>query len=83
MPEGFQDPVVATVDVPAHFGAELQRLDAMAEDGLVRIDADGVDVTDAGWYVVRAVAMVFDRYLRQPPSRGDDGAQPVRFSRVL
>jgi oxygen-independent coproporphyrinogen-3 oxidase len=71
------------VDVPAHFGAELQRLDALAEDGLVRIEADGVDVTDAGWYVVRAVAMVFDRYLRQPPSRGDDGAQPVRFSRVL
>jgi oxygen-independent coproporphyrinogen-3 oxidase len=55
----------------------------MAEDGLVRVDADGVDVTGAGWYVVRAVAMVFDRYLRQPPSRGDDGAQPVRFSRVL
>lgn len=71
------------VDVPAHFGAELQRLDAMAEDGLVRVDADGVDVTEAGWYVVRAVAMVFDRYLRQPPSSGGDGAQPVRFSRVL
>lgn len=72
------------IDVPADFGAELQRLESMADAGLVRLDADGVTVTDAGWYVVRAVAMVFDRYLGKPPSGGDgDGAQPVRFSRVL
>ena len=69
------------VDVPVRFGAELQRLDEMAADGLVRVDADGVQVTEAGWYVVRAVAMVFDGYLGRP--RGGDGEQVVRFSRVI
>ena len=35
-----------------------------------------VEVTAAGWYVVRAVAMVFDRYL-------SSGASRERFSRLV
>ena len=65
------------VDVPAQFGAELQRLDTFAAHGLLRVDADAVQVTDAGWYVVRAVAMVFDRYL------SGRGATRERFSRIV
>jgi oxygen-independent coproporphyrinogen-3 oxidase len=66
------------VSVPSSFGAELQQLDAMADAGLVRLDGDGVQVTADGWYVVRAVAMVFDRYLAA-------GARPAgeRFSRLV
>jgi oxygen-independent coproporphyrinogen-3 oxidase len=35
-----------------------------------------VQVTAAGWVLVRAVAMVFDRHLQQARERG-------RFSRVV
>ncbi len=49
---------------------------AFAEDGFVVVDEAAIRVTPAGWYVVRAIAMVFDRYLR-------DAASRERFSRVV
>ena len=71
----FVDPRDGRLDFKVKEG-----LDA-APPGLVRVDADGVQVTEAGWYVVRAVAMVFDGYLGRP--RGGDGEHVVRFSKVL
>ncbi len=59
-----------------YFAAELARLATLAEAGLVDIEAEAIQVTTAGWYLVRAVAMVFDRYLR------DDKARD-RFSRII
>jgi len=44
--------------------------------GLVELEPDGIRVTPAGWYVVRAIAMVFDRHLRADRAR-------ERFSRVI
>jgi oxygen-independent coproporphyrinogen-3 oxidase len=66
------------IAVPAHFGAELQQLDAMAQRGLLRLDERGVELTADGWSVVRAVAMVFDRYLAGAPPAVDG-----RFSRLV
>jgi oxygen-independent coproporphyrinogen III oxidase len=66
------------VDVPLCFADELRRLAPLAAHGLVHLHDDAVQVTDAGWYVVRAVAMVFDRYL----SHGG-GAARERFSRLV
>jgi len=37
---------------------------------------DGVEVTDMGWYFVRGIAMVFDRYLQADKNR-------ARFSRII
>ena len=37
---------------------------------------DAIEVTPSGWFVVRAVAMVFDRHLRADPTR-------ERFSRIV
>ena len=65
------------VDMATQFAPELKRLEAFAVDGLVRIDGNAVQVTEAGWYVVRALAMVFDRYLQSPVT------SPVRFSRLV
>ena len=56
--------------------AQLVRLAPLAAHGLVHLSEDAVTVTDAGWYVVRAVAMVFDRYLA--PQATDQ-----RFSRIV
>jgi oxygen-independent coproporphyrinogen-3 oxidase len=66
------------IDVPSAFSAELQRLQGLAEHGLVTVGERTIDVTAAGWYVVRAVAMVFDRYLSN-----SSGASRERFSRLV
>jgi oxygen-independent coproporphyrinogen-3 oxidase len=58
------------------FAPELERLERLAADGFVEIDTDAVRVTPAGWYVVRAVAMAFDRHLQADASR-------ERFSRIV
>ena len=34
--------------------------------GLVRVNTQEIQVTDKGWFCIRAIAMVFDRYL--PPA---------------
>ena len=56
------------------FGAEFERLEALAEQGLVQIGERDIQVTPTGWYFVRAVAMVFDAYV--------NSAQRERFSRI-
>ena len=68
---GFQ------IDFRRYFAAELQALAGFAAEKLVEIDLDQgrLEVTPTGWFVVRAIAMVFDAYLRVPAS----GAQ---FSRI-
>ena len=40
----------------------------MHDAGAIRIDATGIEVLAKGRLLVRAVAMPFDRYLRQGPS---------------
>lgn len=64
------------IDFRRYFAAELAQLEAMAGQGLLRIEADGLHVSPAGWYVVRGIAMVFDKYLQAERSR-------ERFSRII
>ena len=47
-----------------------------ADAGLVLLDESGIQVTAQGWFFVRAVAMVFDRYLQADRNR-------ARFSRII
>jgi oxygen-independent coproporphyrinogen III oxidase len=64
------------LDARHHFYPELERLAALADQGLVTLSGDGVNVTAMGWFFVRAVAMVFDRHLQ--------AARDVqRFSRIV
>lgn len=64
------------LDFGEYFGAELEQLRDHEAVGLVRIDGEGIQVTPAGWYVVRAIAMVFDRHLQSDRNR-------AKFSRIL
>ena len=57
------------VDFHRTFAAELQELKQLADDGLVEIQPDWIVVTPKGRLLVRAVCMVFDRYLRERRSR--------------
>ena len=52
------------IDFKAYFAEELKALRPLADDGLVEIGADWILVTPRGRLLVRAIAMVFDRYLR-------------------
>jgi oxygen-independent coproporphyrinogen-3 oxidase len=64
------------IDFRQHFARELEALEGLAEHGLVRLDATGVQVTDTGWYLVRAIAMVFDKNLQVDLDR-------ARFSKII
>ncbi|BEP96517.1 oxygen-independent coproporphyrinogen III oxidase [Acidovorax sp. sif1233] len=64
------------LDFRHYFSAELAQLDTMAEQGLVKVRPDGVEVTAMGWFFVRGIAMVFDRYLQADRNR-------ARFSRII
>jgi oxygen-independent coproporphyrinogen-3 oxidase len=69
------------VDFRRYFEPELRALITFERDGLVEIDLGdhgGIRVTPSGWYLVRAVAMVFDRYLQSGRREGRE-----RFSRVV
>jgi oxygen-independent coproporphyrinogen-3 oxidase len=64
------------LDFRRYFAAEMAQLEQLAQQGLVTVDEAGIQVTAEGWYFVRAVAMVFDRYLQADRSR-------AKFSRIL
>ena len=48
-----------------YFATELEELKPFVEDGLVDVDDEWLTITGRGRHVVRAVCMVFDRYLRE------------------
>ncbi|MDR2366112.1 MAG: oxygen-independent coproporphyrinogen III oxidase [Zoogloeaceae bacterium] len=63
------------IDFRRYFAAELEDLEAMQEAGLVRVENDWIIVLPPGRMLVRAVSMIFDRYLRAD--------QRTRYSKVI
>ncbi|MDP3618856.1 MAG: oxygen-independent coproporphyrinogen III oxidase [Ramlibacter sp.] len=64
------------LDFRKYFAAELAQLEELEAQGLVTLDDTCIQVTPAGWYLVRAIAMVFDRFLQTDRHR-------ARFSRII
>jgi oxygen-independent coproporphyrinogen-3 oxidase len=64
------------VDFRRHFAAEFEALRPLAEKGLVELTEREISVTPMGWFFVRGIAMVFDRYLQADANR-------KRFSRIV
>ena len=64
------------IDFGNYFAAEMEVMQDLAEQGLVTLDETGIQVTTNGWFFVRAVAMVFDRYLQADRNR-------ARFSKII
>ena len=62
------------VDFRRYFATEFAALGPLVADGLVRLSDHDLVVTEEGWFLVRAIAMVFDRHCR---------ANRTRFSRVV
>ena len=64
------------IDFRSYFATELDTLATLQEQGLVTLQPTSITVTERGWFFVRAVAMVFDRYLQADCNR-------ARFSRII
>jgi oxygen-independent coproporphyrinogen-3 oxidase len=64
------------IDFDKYFADEVEALVPLERDGLVRLGPGGLEVTPAGRLLLRPVAMVFDRYLREQASK-------TRFSKVI
>ncbi len=63
------------IDFASYFAEELRQLAVMADDGLLTISKDTVQVLPRGRLLIRNICMVFDRYLHQ--------GQAQRFSKVI
>lgn len=64
------------IDFKTVFAQELKLLQDMQEQGLVKLTDGGIQVTATGWFFVRGVAMVFDRYVQADRNRN-------RFSKII
>ena len=64
------------IDFKTLFAKELTQLEDMQAQGLVSLKDTGIEVTATGWFFVRGVAMVFDRYVQANLDRS-------RFSKII
>ncbi len=64
------------IDFKKYFSKELSTLIQQDYQGIVRVHTNGVQVTDVGWFFVRAVAMVFDKALQYNLNR-------TKFSKII
>lgn len=64
------------IDFNAYFESALERIQEMAEDGLLKIDKECLTVTPSGRLLARSICMEFDRYLQERKKE-------QRYSRVI
>lgn len=64
------------VDFKNYFSVELQELASFADDGMLTLDEDGIHVEPRGRLLIRSIAMVFDRRLREARTQ-------AKFSRLI
>ncbi|MYN37955.1 oxygen-independent coproporphyrinogen III oxidase [Duganella sp. FT109W] len=63
-----------------YFAAELDKLKAFEDDGLLTVDDEWISVTPKGRLLIRNICMVFDRYLGVAQ---DVAPQPLRYSKTI
>lgn len=64
------------IDFKTYFSKELDALQSLASDGLVEVEDNAIQVKNLGWFFVRGIAMVFDRYLQADKIR-------TKFSKII
>ena len=64
------------INFKEYFSSEMNLLRNFHEKDFIDLDDSGIQVTDTGWFFVRAIAMIFDRYLQLDQNR-------TRFSKIL
>ncbi len=64
------------IEFKTYFSTELDALQCLVSDGLVEVESNAIQVTTLGWFFVRGIAMLFDRYLQADNNR-------TRFSKII
>lgn len=64
------------INFKEYFAYELEQLEKYVAEGFVEVGDENIVVTPLGWYFIRALAMVFDKYLQKPDSS-------TRFSKII
>ncbi len=64
------------IDFNKYFSSEMEILAGLQSTGLVELEPSVIQVTPLGWFFVRGIAMVFDRYLQADRTR-------ARFSKII
>jgi oxygen-independent coproporphyrinogen-3 oxidase len=64
------------IEFKSYFATELEALREMVEAGLVRIEDQRIIVLPPGRMLVRAISMVFDKFLR-------NDRESKRYSKVI
>ena len=64
------------INFKEYFSSEMIQLQNFQEQDFLELDDSGIEVTETGWFFVRAIAMIFDRYLQLDKNR-------TRFSKIL
>ena len=57
------------LDFDSYFSSEIPQLKALEADGLIKVFADGIEVTPTGRLLIRNIASVFDTYLQRHGER--------------
>ncbi|MES2115010.1 MAG: coproporphyrinogen III oxidase, partial [Pseudomonadota bacterium] len=77
----YADLAIPGGQAPAdYFAADIERLRPLQEQGLLRMDANGLKVEMRGRLLIRNICMAFDRYLHAPR---EEGPSPMRYSRTI
>lgn len=64
-----------------HFEKEVIELKDLAQDGLIKMTNNAVQVSNTGRLLIRRVCMIFDAYLVKP--KNDDKKEAVKYSRII
>lgn len=64
------------INFKEYFSNIWDALIILEKSGLLEMDDSGIQVTNRGWFFVRAIAMLFDRYLQTDRNR-------ARFSKII
>jgi oxygen-independent coproporphyrinogen-3 oxidase len=63
------------IEFKNYFKSSLDKLQQMADDGLLELAEDSITITTTGRLLARSICMLFDRYLQEKQNK--------RFSRVI
>jgi len=64
------------IQFKTHFAKELEQLERLQTNGMIKLTPASLEVTELGWFFVRGIAMVFDKYLQADRTR-------ATFSKII
>lgn len=64
------------IDFKKYFASELRIIEDIQNTGMVELEDGSIQITSMGWFFVRGIAMLFDRYLQSDRNR-------ARFSKII